>query len=166
MLLFKQKQPFTLNSLLSNSFCISIYNTDNTNNTGGDSMLLEIDEQSEQPIYQQLIDQIIVGIAKGELVPNESLPSIRQLADEIGVNMMTVSKAYNKLKQSGYIVTDRRNGTKIAAKLPATAVWQQQLHERLELLLAESFLHQQSEAEIQALIQKIYQNFDSKGRAL
>lgn len=102
-------------------------------------MLLEIDEQSEQPIYQQLIDQIIVGIAKGELVPNESLPSIRQLADEIGVNMMTVSKAYNKLKQSGYIVTDRRNGTKIAAKLPATAVWQQQLHERLELLLAESF---------------------------
>ena len=47
-------------------------------------MLLEIDEQSEQPIYQQLIDQIIVGIAKGELVPNESLPSIRQLADEIG----------------------------------------------------------------------------------
>ena len=110
-------------------------------------MLLEIDEQSEQPIYQQLIDQIIVGIAKGELVPNESLPSIRQLADEIGVNMMTVSKAYNKLKQSGYIVTDRRNGTKIAAKLPATAVWQQQLHERLELLLAESFLHQQSEAE-------------------
>ena len=68
-------------------------------------MLLEIDEQSEQPIYQQLIDQIIVGIAKGELVPNESLPSIRQLADEIGVNMMTVSKAYNKLKQSGYIVT-------------------------------------------------------------
>lgn len=36
-------------------------------------MLLEIDEQSEQPIYQQLIDQIIVGIAKGELVPNESL---------------------------------------------------------------------------------------------
>lgn len=129
-------------------------------------MLLEIDEQSEQPIYQQLIDQIIVGIAKGELVPNESLPSIRQLADEIGVNMMTVSKAYNKLKQSGYIVTDCRNGTKIAAKLPATAVWQQQLHERLELLLAESFLHQQSEAEIQALIQKIYQNFDSKGRAL
>ena len=102
-------------------------------------MLLEIDEQSEQPIYQQLIDQIIVGIAKGELVPNESLPSIRQLADEIGVNMMTVSKAYNKLKQSGYIVTDRRNGTKITAKLPATAVWQQQLHERLELLLAESF---------------------------
>lgn len=77
-------------------------------------MLLEIDEQSEQPIYQQLIDQIIVGIAKGELVPNESLPSIRQLANEIGVNMMTVSKAYNKLKQSGYIVTDRRNGTKIA----------------------------------------------------
>ncbi|MGE9641511.1 GntR family transcriptional regulator, partial [Escherichia coli] len=67
-------------------------------------MLLEIDEQSEQPIYQQLIDQIIVGIAKGELAPNESLPSIRQLADEIGVNMMTVSKAYNKLKQSGYIV--------------------------------------------------------------
>ena len=129
-------------------------------------MLLEIDEQSEQPIYQQLIDQIIVGIAKGELVPNESLPAIRQLADEIGVNMMTVSKAYNKLKQSGYIVTDRRNGTKIAAKLPPTAVWQQQLHERLELLLDESFLHQQSEAEIQALIQKIYQNFDSKGRAL
>ena len=68
MLLFKQKQPFTLNSLLSNSFVLG-YIIQITQIRQSDSMLLEIDEQSEQPIYQQLIDQIIVGIAKGELVP-------------------------------------------------------------------------------------------------
>lgn len=123
-------------------------------------MLLEIDEQSEHPIYQQIIDQIIIGIAKGELLSGEALPSVRQLADEIGVNMMTVSKAYNKLKQEGYIVTDRRNGTKISANLVLTPDWQADIQQQLELLLAKATLHQQSESDIQEIVASIYKKFD------
>ncbi|EAE0774478.1 GntR family transcriptional regulator, partial [Listeria monocytogenes] len=58
-------------------------------------MIFDIQTQSNQPIYQQLREQIIVGIAKGDLAAGELLPSVRQLAEEIGINTMTISKAYN-----------------------------------------------------------------------
>ena len=74
-------------------------------------MLLEINTRSEIPIYQQLSEQIIMGIATGELALGESLPTVRQLADELGVNTMTISKSYNQLKEAGYLITDRRKGT-------------------------------------------------------
>ena len=64
-------------------------------------MLLQLDFNSERPIYQQIRDQIVVGMARGQLRPGEKLPTVRALADEAGVNMMTVSKAYQLLKQEG-----------------------------------------------------------------
>ena len=64
-------------------------------------MIFDIQTQSNQPIYQQLREQIIVGIAKGDLSAGELLPSVRQLAEEIGINTMTISKAYNSLKEEG-----------------------------------------------------------------
>ena len=73
-------------------------------------MLLQLDFSSDLPIYLQIRNQIVLGIASGALVPGERLPTIRTLADEAGVNMMTVSKAYQLLKQEGYIRTDRRSG--------------------------------------------------------
>ena len=74
-------------------------------------MLLRLDFSSQVPIYRQIRDQIVVGIASGELAPGEKLPAIRALAEQSGVNMMTVSKAYSLLKQEGFITTDRRGGT-------------------------------------------------------
>ena len=74
-------------------------------------MLLKLDFSIDTPIYQQIRNQIVRGIAAGELVPGELLPTVRSLAEECGVNMMTVSKAYGLLKQEGYIRTDRRAGT-------------------------------------------------------
>ena len=79
-------------------------------------MIIALDFQSNIPIYIQLRNQIVVGIAEGKLAPGEKLPTIRALADETGINMMTVSKAYQMLKQEGYIITDRRNGAVIASK--------------------------------------------------
>lgn len=78
-------------------------------------MQFEIKPQSNTPIYQQLRDQIILGIATGELAVGELLPSVRQLAEEIGINTMTISKAYNSLKEDGLLITDRRKGTAVAA---------------------------------------------------
>ena len=74
-------------------------------------MLLHLEFDSDIPIYQQIRDQIVVGIADGRLRPGQQLPTIRALAAETGVNMMTVSKAYQLLKQEGYLQADRRSGT-------------------------------------------------------
>lgn len=73
-------------------------------------MLLKFDFGSSVPIYMQLRNQVVIAIAEGKLAPGEKLPTIRALAEESGINMMTVSKAYQLLKQEGYIMTDRRSG--------------------------------------------------------
>ena len=64
-------------------------------------MLLKLDFDSEVPIYQQIRNQIVVGIASGQLSPGERLPATRALAEDLGVNTMTVSKAYQQLRQEG-----------------------------------------------------------------
>lgn len=123
-------------------------------------MLLEINTQSQMPIYQQICNQLILGIATKKLKPGESLPSVRQMADEIGVNMMTVSKAYTLLKNDGYILTDRRNGTKVAEKQALSLSFQKRFLKELELLLAEASIHQLSENMIQKEVKLIYQKFE------
>ena len=83
-------------------------------------MLLHLDFALETPIYQQIRNEIVRGIAAGELPPGTQLPPIRTLAESLGVNMMTVSKAYALLKQEGYLQTDRRAGTVVAAHQSGT----------------------------------------------
>lgn len=125
-------------------------------------MILEINLASETPIYQQIRDEIVLGIAKQAVDLNESLPSVRQLADDLGVNMMTVSKAYTLLKNQGYVETDRRQGTKIVAKVVHTPDQVKQLKNKLELLLAEAKISQINETEINQLVKEIYLNFESE----
>ena len=76
-------------------------------------MLLRLDFSSDIPIYQQIRNQVVVAVASGELAPGERLPTIRALAEETGINMMTVSKAYQLLKAEGYITTGRRDGATV-----------------------------------------------------
>ena len=77
-------------------------------------MIIEIDFNSDEAIYIQLRNQIIMGIATSEIQEGESLPSVRQLAETVGINMHTVNKAYTVLKQEGYIQLDRRKGAVIS----------------------------------------------------
>lgn len=79
-------------------------------------MLLQLDFESEEPIYLQIRNQIVQGIAAGALRDGERLPTIRAFADESGVNMMTVSKAYQQLRREGYLTADRRGGTVVSAQ--------------------------------------------------
>ena len=74
-------------------------------------MIIKINSRSEMPIYLQLRNQIVKGIGKGELEQGEILPTVRQMAADLGVNAMTVSKAYQLLKAEGFIETDRRKGS-------------------------------------------------------
>ena len=80
-------------------------------------MLLKLDFSSDVPIYQQIRDQVVLAIASGQLAPGDKLPTIRTLAEETGINMMTASKAYQLLKTEGYITTGRRDGATV--RLPA-----------------------------------------------
>ena len=77
-------------------------------------MIVEIDFNSDEAIYIQLRNQIIIGIATERLREGETLPSVRQLADDIGINMHTVNKAYSVLKQEGFVKLDRRRGAVIS----------------------------------------------------
>ena len=77
-------------------------------------MFIEIDFNSDEALYLQLRNQIIMGIATAQFQEGDSLPSVRQLADTIGINMHTVNKAYTVLKQEGYVKVDRRKGAVIA----------------------------------------------------
>lgn len=77
-------------------------------------MLLKLDFESEIPIYTQLKNEIIKAVALGTLVENDSLPSVRNLASDLDINMHTVNKAYNCLKQEGYVKIDRRKGALIS----------------------------------------------------
>ena len=73
-------------------------------------MVMKLDFASATPIYQQIRDQIVQAVADGAFTDGDRLPTIRALASEAGINTMTVNKAYQLLKQEGYIITDRRNG--------------------------------------------------------
>lgn len=97
-------------------------------------MLLRLDFSSGVPIYQQIRNQVVVSIASGELEPGEKLPTIRALAEEAGINMMTASKAYQLLKAEGYITTGHRDGAVV--RLPEAGAEPETL-EGLRLRLCE-----------------------------
>ena len=84
-------------------------------------MLLRLDFNGDVPIYQQIRNQVVVAIASGELKPGEKLPTVRALAEEAGINMMTASKAYQMLKAEGYITTGRRDGATVRVPGPGAA---------------------------------------------
>ena len=122
-------------------------------------MILKLDFTGDLPIYQQIRNQIVMGIASGELQAGEKLPTIRALAEELGINMMTVSKAYQLLKQEGYITTDRRGGTIICA--PRSVQISQTALEGLRLHLCELRLAGMSKCEA---LQFCGELFDEEGR--
>ena len=84
-------------------------------------MLLELDFSSQTPIYQQIRNQIVLAVAEGRLQEGQRIPSVRSLADESGINMMTVNKAYQLLRQEGYLQIDRRSGARIVVPASLTA---------------------------------------------
>ena len=101
-------------------------------------MLFRLDFQSAVPIYRQIRDQVVLAVAQGELTPGERLPTTRALAEDAGVNVMTVSKAYQLLKAEGYLVTDR--GAVVRAPRGKAAGLSADQTARLKLLAGEARL--------------------------
>lgn len=78
-----------------------------------------LNPKSGVPIYRQIQDQILYGIASGMLGPGEQLPTVRALAVELSVNPNTVIKAYTELERSGIVTTEQGSGTFVAPETPA-----------------------------------------------
>lgn len=130
---------------------------------GRDNLILNLDFNSDKPIYIQIREEVIKSIANGELEIYESLPSVRSLADEIGINLHTVSKAYNLLKDEGYISIDRRKGA-VINNLPIDKDINNfnQIKDQIELLVAESYLKGIDKSEFIDLCENYFENYGVK----
>ena len=120
-------------------------------------MIIELDMNSSTPIYVQLRNQIVMGIGRGELKLGESLPTVRQLAQDIGVNTMTVNKAYQILKTEGYIKIDRRHGAIVSDNIDMDIVFREKLENELELLLAEAAINGMDKRDFLVCVMKYIQ---------
>ena len=127
-------------------------------------MIIKIDFESEEAIYIQLRNQIIMGIATDRIHEGDSLPSVRQLAENIGINMHTVNKAYTVLKQEGYIKLDRRRGAVIALDIDKIRSIER-LREELSVLLARSVCKNISREEVHDLVDEIYDFYTGGGQS-
>ena len=121
-------------------------------------MLIEIDFNSDEAIYVQLCNQIIMGIATDQLKVGETLPSVRQLADTIGINMHTVNKAYSVLRQEGFPSIDRRRGAVISIDVDKIRALEE-MKENLLPVLAKGCCKNITRDEVHALIDEIFEEY-------
>ncbi|HTI14438.1 MAG TPA: GntR family transcriptional regulator [Dictyobacter sp.] len=124
-------------------------------------MLLVLEIESEKPLYQQIRDQIVEGIAAGRLVPNQTLPSIRQLAADFGINLHTVNKAYDQLEREGFILLRRKTGAVIQINPRLAEDWEA----RMRTLLAEAFAKGAAVEHIMQQCQNILTGFQEQRNA-
>lgn len=123
-------------------------------------MILEIDFNSDEAIYVQLRNQIVLGIACAEFTDGQSLPSVRQLAQILGVNMHTVNKAYSILREEGYLKLDRRKGAVISVETEEKQKELDSIAQQLQLLIAQAICKGISKDEMCDLVECMYQKLD------
>ena len=118
-------------------------------------MYIEIDFNSEEALYVQLRNQIILGIATSRLKDGETLPSVRALAEDIGINMHTVNKAYAALKADGFVRVDRRRGVVVSVDIDHLRTMAT-VKEYLRPIVAAAMAKGLDRDEIQVLIGEVY----------
>ena len=121
-------------------------------------MFIQIDFNSEEALYQQLKKQIIQGIATEDLKEGDSLPSVRQLADNIGINMHTVNKAYAVLRQEGFVKLDRRKGAIVSLDVDKIQA-EQDLKLDLTVVLAKAVCKNISREEIHRVVDEVLKGY-------
>ena len=121
-------------------------------------MLISIDFNSDEAFYMQLRNQIIMGIATSEIRDGENLPSVRDLADTVGINMHTVNKAYTILKQEGYLKLDRRHGAVVSVDVDRQRAIEE-LRTQLREAVARAICRNVSEKDINAILNEVVEEF-------
>ena len=123
-------------------------------------MIVRIDFNSDEAIYIQLRNQIIFGIANSDIREGDNLPSVRELAENIGINMHTVNKAYTILKQEGYVRLDRRKGAVISVNCDKIKAMEELLSD-MRVILAKAVCKNISCDEVHDLVEQIFSEFES-----
>lgn len=118
--------------------------------------MININTTSDVPIYTQIRNEIIREIANGNLQNGDELPSVRQFANDLGINPMTISKAYNILKDEKIIVIDRRVGAKICVDENYS---RNSFEDELKLLLMEAKIRGKSQKDIKNIVEEIIKWF-------
>ena len=129
-----------------------------TDDIEGDTMYISIDFNSDEAIYQQLCNQIILAIATEQLQEGEYLPSVRELADTIGINMHTVNKAYTLLRSQGYLQVDRRRGALVCIdmnQMQATL----ELRDKMRVMLAQAICKNVAKEDVHQIVDDIYNEY-------
>lgn len=122
-------------------------------------MYVKIDFNSDEAIYIQLRNQIIYGIATSQIQEGDNLPSVRELAEYIGINMHTVNKAYTILKQEGYVKLDRRKGAVIAIDIDKIQAIED-MKEELRVVLAKAICRNISCQDVYEVVQEVFNEFE------
>lgn len=119
---------------------------------------INIDFNSDEALYVQLCNEIIRGIALEQIHEGDALPSVRQLAEVIGINMHTVNKAYTVLKQEGFIKLDRRRGAVISLDVDKYQAIQE-LRENLNVVLTRALCKNVTREETHQLVDEIFDRY-------
>ena len=82
-------------------------------------MKILLQNNSNQPIYEQIKEQIKAQILQGKVEPGASLPSMRELASDLGVSLITTKRAYVDLEQEQFVTTIRGKGTFVKSQDPS-----------------------------------------------
>jgi DNA-binding transcriptional regulator YhcF (GntR family) len=125
-----------------------------------DDLIVRIDFSSDEAFYIQLRNQIIFGIANAEFREGDNLPSVRELADDIGINMHTVNKAYTMLKQEGYVKLDRRKGTVVSINCDKYKAMEELMND-MKVVLAKAVCKNISCEEVHEIVNQIFDDFSS-----
>ena len=126
-------------------------------------MIITLDFSSDIPIYTQLCNQITIGVASGALSPGEALPSVRLMAENIGVHAHTVNKAYSVLSREGLIIIDRRSGCRVADIIPeADDSFINVLRQKLLPIAASAAGRHMSLDKFKVLCDEIFQSLNQK----
>lgn len=121
-------------------------------------MIVRIDFNSDEALYMQLRNQIIMGIASSTLQEGENLPSVRELAEDIGINMHTVNKAYSILRQEGYLKLDRRKGAVVAIDIDKYRATVELMNE-MKVVMAQAICTGISREEVHEIVEQIYNEY-------
>lgn len=120
--------------------------------------MVQIDYRSKQPIYEQIIEQIKVYVIKGQLSPGDAIPSVRKMAQSLGVTPSTVAKAYQELERQKVIETIRARGTFIGQNVDVSLEEEQQekIRQRLKSEILELKRSGYSLEDVTSLTKEIY----------
>ncbi len=123
----------------------------------------EIHPSSGMPIYRQIMEQVRMLVASGKLTAGDYLPSVRQMAGELDINMMTVSKAYARLEAEGIVERDRGLGMRVTNNVPQESAADRkiELREHVEVMVTRAKQLGLTDDQIQAVVKSVLKEWPS-----